>query len=817
MPKFLMNLPHDVLSAVDPMEENSIRTTVASHDTPPADKRLAALAAWAAVPFPSLDDAINETLALLADLIGISLTMIHRLEGDTIVVSHACDRIGLGFELPVSVPRSFTFCDKVLESLQPLIVPDADADPSLRELPGKQIIGTRSYISVPILLGNGQVFGTLCAHDRRVLELGQTEVDAMRILARLIASQIERDEALRQAEASTHSIVERNAELTGALRQLDALRQVVESVSSELHIEALLEQIVASAVSLLGAHAGAISLVGASLDAPRRLVATYNLDAEGLDTRGIPARAGLMGEIIARRGPVIIGNYDEIAQPLPDSAFHRLAPWIGIPIWWQDEIVGTFGIAANDPQRRFGEGEIEVLTTLAKHAAVGIENARLFAASRELGMSEERNRLAREIHDTLAQSLLTLTFQLRAARGLIASEPGRAEAELLAAEGNARAALEEARRSVWNLSPSALESGTLIDALQGETDQRRAGVPSRLSVSGAQRPLPADAQLALLRVAQEAIANARKHAQCSRVEVRLDFGETAVALTVADDGLGFDPAGLATGPTPHGGFGLSSMAERLRQLGGRLDVESAAGRGAGTNVVATVPYPTQDAAPRPRRGAPLPPPPAERRFRIVVVDDHPATRAGLAALLDAQPDMAVVGQASEGEEALRIVAALRPEVALVDLRLPNLGGVETIARLGRLHVPTRAIVVTSFAQDELILQALRAGAQGYLLKDASANELAAAVRAVGAGGTYLTPLVASKLASTFAQQERLTPREREVLHLIGQGLADKEIAAALGTSAKTAQFHVANLLDKLEAQNRTDAVRIAYARGLLDV
>jgi DNA-binding NarL/FixJ family response regulator/signal transduction histidine kinase len=788
-----------------------------SPDAPPADKRLAALAAWAAMPFPSLDDAINETLELLADLIGIGLTMIHRLEGDSLIISHACDRIGLGIKVPVSVPRSYTFCDTVLASLEPLIVHDADNEPRWRQLPGKLMVGTRSYISVPILLGDGQVFGTLCAHDRRVLELGQAEVDAMRILARLIASQIERDEALHQAADSARSLGAQNDDLTGALRQLDALRQVIESISSELHIEAFLEQVVASAVSLLGAHAGAISLVGASLDAPRRLVATYNLDAEGLDTRGIPSRAGLMGEIIARRGPVIIGNYDEIEQPLPDSAFHRLAPWIGVPIWWQGDIIGTFGVAANDPKRRFGEREIEVLTTLAKHAAVGIENARLFAASHELGMSEERNRLAREIHDTLAQSLLTITFQLRAARGLVASEPARAEAELLAAEGNARSALEEARRSVWNLGPSALESGSLVDALQGETDQRRAGLPCRLSVSGARRPLAADVQLALLRVAQEAIANARKHASCSRVEVQLDFGEAAVTLTVADDGQGFDPASIGQSPTRNGGFGLSSMAERLRQLGGQLDIASAVGSSSGTKVVATVPYPTQEAAPRPRRAATVIPTPAVTRFRIVVVDDHPAIRAGLAALLDAQPDMAVVGQASDGEEALRIVAALRPEVALVDLRLPNLGGVETIARLAKLRVPTRTIVVTSFAQDELVLQALRAGAQGYLLKDASANELAAAVRAVGAGGTYLAPVVASKLAATFGQQDRLTPREREVLHLIGQGLADKEIAATLGTSAKTAQFHVANLLDKLAAQNRTDAVRIAYARGLLDV
>jgi signal transduction histidine kinase/DNA-binding NarL/FixJ family response regulator len=778
---------------------------------------MAALAAYAATPFASLDEAINQTLTLLADLTGISLTMIHRLEDDALVVSHACDRMGLGIQTPVTVRRVDTFCDTVLESLTPLIVRDADTEPRWRRLPGKLLVGTRSYISVPIVLGDGRVFGTLCAHDRRALDLGPAEIDAMRILARMIAFQIERDEALCRESEISRDLATQNQELARALQQLDALREVVESISSELDLRELLKRVVVNAVSLLGAYAGAISLAGADLDAPRRLVVTHNLDAEGLDTRGIPSRAGLMGEVIARRGPVIVARYDDLAQPLPDTAFHRLAPWIAVPIWWQGEIIGTFGVAANDADRRFGEPEIELLALLAKHAAVGIENARLYAASRDLGIAEERNRLAREIHDTLAQSLLTLTFQLRAARGSIATDPERAESELLAAEANARSALEEARRSVWNLGPAALETGSLIEALQGETEPGRAGMPCRLVVSGAPRPLTADVQLTLLRVAQEAIANARKHAHCSRIEVRLEFQDEGVRLAVADDGRGFDPAVASRGPTPEGGFGLSSMSERLRRLGGKMGIESGLGNGPGVTIVATLPYPPpvamSGAEPEVARRAT----PSPVQMRVVVVDDHLATRTGLAALLDAQPDLVVVGQAADGEEALRTITALRPDVALVDLRLPKLGGVETIARVTRMPVATRTIVVTSFAQDELVLQALRAGAQGYLLKDASADELAGAVRTVGAGGTYLTPLVAGKLASSLTHQERLTPREREVLHLIGQGLADKEIAAEIGTSAKTAQFHVANLLDKLGAQNRTDAVRIGYARGLIDV
>lgn len=775
------------------------------------------LAAYAARPFPSLDDAINETLNLLADLIGIGLTMIHRLEGGNLVVSHACDRIGLGITTPITVPREHTFCDAVLKSLAPLIVRDADADPHWRQLPGKVLVGTRSYASVPIVLGNGQVFGTLCAHDRRVLDLGQAEIDAMRILSRLIASQIERDDALRKEADTARSLESQNQELSGALLQLDALREAVESISSELKIDALLKQVLANAVALLGAHAGAISLVGETPDAPRKFVATHNLDIHDLERRDIPASVGLMGAIMAKRGPVIVERYAGVEQPLPDTAFHQLAPWIGAPIWWHDEIIGTFGIAANNPARTFGDRDIAVLSILARHAAVGIENARLYAASRELGIAEERNRLAREIHDTLAQSLLTLTFQLRAARGLISGEPERALQGMIEAEANARAALDEARRSVWNLGPASLEGGSLVEALQGEADPRRAGVPCRLVVSGSARPLPADIQLALLRVTQEAIANARHHAACTRVEVLLEYNTDAVSVSIFDNGQGFNPSRVREKADPGRGFGLAGMAERLQRIGGRLEIRSGPGHGPGTTIVARAPFPVisaeqADGSAQGHRNISN-----KNKLRIVIVDDHPAIRAGLAALLEAEADMVVVGQASSGEEGLRQIAALVPDVALVDLQMPTIGGVETIARMALMGGPTRAIVVTSFAQDELVLEALRAGAQGYLLKDTSARELAAAVRAVGGGGTYLTPKVAGKLTASLQQQERLTRRERQVLRLIGQGLADKEIASELGTSAKTAQFHVANLLDKLGAQNRTDAVRIAYARGLLGV
>lgn len=779
-------------------------------DHPEARQRLAALAAYAAVPFASLDDAINAMLELLSDLVGISLTMIHRLEGDTLVVSHACDRIGLGLTLPVTIPRAYTFCDAVLASLTPLVIENADLHEQWRSLPGKVAIGTRSYASVPIVLGNGRVFGTLCAHDRRVLNLGDSELDAMRILARLIAFEIERDEGLQRESSAAAHLARHNQELHDALQQLDALRQMVESISRHLDEQALLQQVIQSAVDLLDVHGGAISLVGQSLAAPRRMVATYNLGESDVATRPIPASAGLMGEIIARRGPVILPAYHDLAEPLPDTVFHRLGPWIGVPIWWQDAIVGTFGVAANDPDRVFGEREITILGLLAKHAAIGIENARLYAANHELGIAEERNRLAREIHDTLAQSLLTLTFQIRAARGLVSGDPTQAERELSAAETQARAALEEARRSVWNLGPAALESGSLLQAMQAEAVTRSHGPACEFATSGTPRPLGAEQQLALLRIMQEAVTNARRHSGCSRIAVHLEFTDEGVALDVRDDGRGFDVAGPGP-PGAAGGFGISGMTERVNRLGGALAIRSRESGTPGTLLRATMPYPRAEAQTTGHTRH------DRDKVRIVVVDDHPPIRAGLAALLDAEPDLEVIAQAATGEDALRLISELQPDIALIDLRLPGISGVETITRLAQPGVSTRSIVVTSFQQDEMVLQALRAGAQGYLLKDASGSELATAVRTVNAGGTFLTPAVASTLTGSLIRQERLTRRELQVLTLIGQGLADKEIAAHIGATAKTVQFHVANVLGKLGAQNRTDAVRIAYARGILSV
>jgi DNA-binding NarL/FixJ family response regulator len=210
-------------------------------------------------------------------------------------------------------------------------------------------------------------------------------------------------------------------------------------------------------------------------------------------------------------------------------------------------------------------------------------------------------------------------------------------------------------------------------------------------------------------------------------------------------------------------------------------------------------------------------------IRILIADDHPVVRDGLAAMLSTQPDFEVVATAANGLEAVRLAAELRPDVVLLDLEMPELDGVEALARLRAASPAVRALVFTAFDTDERILSAVRAGAQGYLLKGAPRDELFRAIRVVSQGGSLLQPVVASKLLQRMARPSAddtpavLTSREVEVLRLLAQGRANKEIAADLVISERTVKFHVSAILSKLGAGNRTEAVRLAVQRGLVSM
>jgi DNA-binding NarL/FixJ family response regulator len=212
-------------------------------------------------------------------------------------------------------------------------------------------------------------------------------------------------------------------------------------------------------------------------------------------------------------------------------------------------------------------------------------------------------------------------------------------------------------------------------------------------------------------------------------------------------------------------------------------------------------------------------------IRLLVADDHPVVRDGLVAMLSTQPDLVVVGEAATGAEAVERAAALAPDVILLDLEMPGMDGVEALRQIRAARPDAPVIVFTAFDTDERIVSAVRAGAQGYLLKGAPRDELFKAIRVVSEGGSLLQPVVASKLLQHMSQQtteretsaDSLTEREMEVLKLLAQGKTNKEIAAALVISERTVKFHVGSILSKLGAGNRTEAVTIAAQRGLVNL
>jgi DNA-binding NarL/FixJ family response regulator len=208
-------------------------------------------------------------------------------------------------------------------------------------------------------------------------------------------------------------------------------------------------------------------------------------------------------------------------------------------------------------------------------------------------------------------------------------------------------------------------------------------------------------------------------------------------------------------------------------------------------------------------------------IRVLIVDDHSVVREGLRAFLELQAGLEVVGEAADGEEAIEAGARLRPDVILMDLVMPQLGGVAAMRRLREKVPGARIIVLTSFLDDDKLLPALRAGAAGYLLKNAEPHEIARAVRAAHAGEALLDPVVAARVVETLAADDgqepldRLTPREREVLVLIGRGYSNKRIANELELSEKTVKTHVGHVLAKLGVTDRTQAAVVAVRAGIV--
>ena len=211
-------------------------------------------------------------------------------------------------------------------------------------------------------------------------------------------------------------------------------------------------------------------------------------------------------------------------------------------------------------------------------------------------------------------------------------------------------------------------------------------------------------------------------------------------------------------------------------------------------------------------------------IEIVLADDHHLVRQGVCALLEADPDLRIVGEASTGLETCRLVKDLKPDVLLVDLRMPNLNGLEVAGQLTQRKTRTRVVILTMYDNDAYVLEALKNGASGYILKDCTATDFLHAVHEVAAGGRYLSEVVSRRAIEAYIEESKhptkdiyhtLTNRESEVLHLVAKGYTNAQVAEQLSISPRTVEVHRASMMHKLGLKTQTDLIRYAIGRGII--
>jgi signal transduction histidine kinase/DNA-binding NarL/FixJ family response regulator len=695
-----------------------------------------------------------------------------------------------------------------------------EAAPHVRAMAARQ--GLRAGVAVALRLA-GRIIGALVFASRQPNRYTPGHVAVAQAIADQLAPFVE--------NLRLYAIERRQRE------HIEALNAIGQTIAASLEVDDVFPVFAAATRRLLDHDRTGVSVLSEDGTALERLAFASHVPTVFAFEERVPLDQTNLSLVITEDAP--LWSSDLAADPRVEKALDRqavtrqgLASLIAVPLRAKGRAFGLLSFTSLTAGC-YDESHVAVAQQIADQIAPFLDNVRLYRQVRALAAAEERNRLAREVHDTLAQGLTAIALQLDTAELLL--PPGAAEAIGLVAQARelTRRSLEEARRAVWGLHPTPLENRTLAEALDTEVTAfaRRAGIECGYEVQGAPVALTIEYATALFRIAQEALHNVEKHARARRVRVELEFRAEppAVVLRVADDGQGF--AADSVTPSPDGGFGLPGMRERARLVGGTFEVESAAGLG--TRLVASVPLAPDERqrAAADAAGAPIGAPATPRRrsaagraapVRVLIVDDHQVARAGLRRLLAEESGVRVVGEAADREAALKQALALRPDVILMDLQLPRQSAVPAVRDLRARWPEARVLIVTTFAQDEHLFDALKAGARGYLLKDSSRAELVHGIQTVYAGGSLVQPVVASRLIDRFGElvrqregRDALTDREREVLALVARGARRRAIAVQLGVDEKTVKDHLTAIYGKLGVSSRPAAVARARALGLL--
>lgn len=518
---------------------------------------------------------IEAVLQLIADearrLTGSQRTVVFLLEGDTariaVVSGEPHSMNVLGYRMPVTG----SLISEAIQSQTPIFVADAQNDPHVKADPRRQALlqraGVQSLIVVP-LVSNARSLGAISISDKQDGPFGPDDERVLRMLASSAVIGLE-NARLYRAEQERRQVAEGLAEILAALNSTRSLAEI-------------LGYIVNQAVRLLNTSSGAIY----HLDPDEGLLKLEAAGEAGLPP-SIPVGQGPIGRTVTEQQPVAVPDtsgdhapFEELGQATPGRPYRAL---LAVPLTIKEEVYGCLALYFTDP-KHFSQEEIDLATAFGSQAALAIDNARLRQQVEQAAVVRERGRLARELHDSVTQSLYSLTLLTEGWRRIVESGNTEHVAEYLAEAGEiTRQGLKEMRLLIHELRPLLLEREGLAGALQQrlEAVEGRAGIEARLLVEGPDA-LPGPLGEAFYRIAQEALNNALKHARATSVVVKLRVGDREAELTVADNGQGFDVR-VAPGK---GGLGLTGMRERVENLGGSLDIISGAGQGTTVKVCA---------------------------------------------------------------------------------------------------------------------------------------------------------------------------------------------------------------------------------------
>lgn len=364
-----------------------------------------------------------------------------------------------------------------------------------------------------------------------------------------------------------------------------ATTEAVLGIASQLAVEPILRRIVEAARELADAHYAALGVPDEDGGFAKFLTAGIT-DAQWAAIGDLPRTHGVLGDLMHDPTPVRMADVHDHPHfwGWPDT-HPNMRSYLGVPIVMGEEILGAIYLNNKAGGGEFTADDEDVIKLLAAHAAIALNNARLYERSRELTIVEERNRLARELHDAVAQTLFSVRLTADAAASLVQRDPARAEAEIRRLAALSAEAIAELRAVIFELRPAELADDGLVVTLRKHVDVlRRAHAVDVTFETDADRPLEPDLEASLFRIAQEALNNALRHAQPQRVAVRLQLRAPGAVLEVYDDGRGFDVAAVRRRSRR---LGLTSMEERAAAVGGALAVESVPG--AGTTVRVSVP------------------------------------------------------------------------------------------------------------------------------------------------------------------------------------------------------------------------------------